>query len=100
MTSVSTPCSIDAVRRFDHVFLDVRPEAVLRAKDRRQDGLFVRGDAVGGVDELVVHGRGIAHDADATPAKRASGEQAFGSKLYAHAAIISQGSFQPGEGAS
>jgi hypothetical protein len=61
---------------------------------------MVRPDSIGGMDELVVHGRGIADDADVPAAQRASGEQAFGSKLYVHVAIISQGLFQPGEGAS
>jgi hypothetical protein len=37
---------VDGVRRLDHVVLQVRPEAVLRAEDRRQ------GDAVGLADAV------------------------------------------------
>ena len=49
----------------DHVFLDVRAEPVLRAEDGGQPGARVRRDAIGDVDEVVIHRRRVADDADA-----------------------------------
>ena len=85
------PQLVVRVRRFDHVFLEIRSEPMLRTKDGRQGGAVIRRDPVGRVDKLVIDRGWVADHADTPSVQRASGEQAFGSKLYAHAAIIPQG---------
>jgi len=78
------------VRRFDHVFLDVGSESMLRAENRPQAAV-VSGQLIGSVGKPVIHRRRVADDPDSPAPERPSGQQSFGSKLYGHAAIISQG---------
>ena len=63
---------------------------MLRTKNRLQAAIVSR-QLVGGVGKPVIHRRWVADDSDSPASERSSGQQSFGSKLYAHAAIISQG---------
>ena len=59
------PPRVAIVRRFDHVVLEVRAEAVLRPEQRRQRHLRVVPETICGVPELRVDRRRIAHETDA-----------------------------------
>src|SRR5207247_1669107 len=69
-----------AVRRLDHVVLNVGAEAVLRAEDGAQPGAVVRCEAVHDVPEATVDRRVIADDADPRSAQPAGVEQNLGSE--------------------
>ena len=64
---------------------------MLRAENRRQDYAVAPRRLVRRVREPVIDGRRVADDPDSPALERTSGQQPLGSKLYAHAAIISQG---------
>jgi hypothetical protein len=53
------------VRRLDHVVLDVRPEAVLRAEDGAERQPFAAGQPIDDVGEAAIELRVIADHADA-----------------------------------
>ena len=63
------PPRVGRVRGLDHVFLHVRPEAVLRPEQRanRHAGGF---SAIDHMPELAVDRRGVADEADRPPAEQ------------------------------
>ena len=67
--------AVAAVRRLDHVVLEIGSEAVLRAEERRQRDVGIVAQAVGGVLEAGVHRRRIAHQADAPRRQSAGGRR-------------------------
>ena len=57
--------AVAAVRRLDHVVLQVRAEPVLRSEERRQRDLGILKEPIRGVLELRVDRGWVAHEADA-----------------------------------
>jgi hypothetical protein len=70
------------VPSFDHVVLDVGPEAVLRAEHRGERHAFGGVEAIDDVPEVVVYRRVVADDADAQAAKAAGAEQDVGAESH------------------
>ena len=75
---------VGAVRRFDHVFLDVRAEALLRSEDCAKPHARVRGQPIGDVNQAVIDRRRVADDADALAVERCGGEKPFRPELDLH----------------
>jgi hypothetical protein len=62
---------------FDHVFLNVGSEPVLRAENRTEACPRVRGQAVDDVNELMIDRGGVTNDADALTIETGRREQSL-----------------------
>src|SRR5262245_37738872 len=80
------------VPRFNHVFLDVRAETVLRTEDCGEGGVGTGGNPVGDVDVLMIDRCGIANHPDPPSVECRRLQKAFGTQGDTHIVrIISQG---------
>ena len=77
------PRRVVAVRRLDHVVLDVRAEPVLRAEDGGQRHAIGRRHAIEDMDEAAVDGRVITEHADTQPPQSRRPEQDVGAETDA-----------------
>ena len=88
-----------AVRGLDHVVLDVRPEPVLRAKNRGEPRIRQRRQAVGDVPEPGIDRRGIADNPHPPAVQSLRGQEAVASKNQRHFRIIGAGALASQRGA-
>ena len=80
--------AVAAVRRLDHVVLQVGVEAVLRTEDRGERHAFGAREPIADMDELGVDRGRVGDDADATAAEASRDEQACGSERDGHKRCI------------
>ncbi len=86
---------VGAVRRLDHVVLEIGAEAVLRPEDRGEFEGRRFGELIDHMAEGVVDGRGVGQDADAQPVEARGGDQPFGTEQHGVSARGRKGGGMP-----
>jgi hypothetical protein len=79
------------VAGFDHVFLHVGSETVLRPEDRGKGGTSPRSELIGDVPELQIDRRRVANDANSLAVQRGGSQKSCRSKGNGHFTIIEAG---------
>src|SRR6185295_15226051 len=80
----NAPRGVAGMRGFDHVVLDVRAEAVLRAEDRAKANIAARLEARDDVLKAGVHGSGIRYDSHPLAFQFVRRQQPFRAQSDAH----------------